>query len=87
MNSINLSLNYFYNILNKKPFLLVLSWLLHIYVVFLWLNFNPSHLSFQYTFNIKLFDLYLNFGIDGISFFFYIFSVFYFTFMFNTYIL
>ena len=70
MNSINFSLNYFYNIINKKPFLLILSWLLHIYVVFLWLNFNPSHLSFQYTFNIKLFDLYLNFGIDGISFFF-----------------
>jgi proton-translocating NADH-quinone oxidoreductase chain M len=70
-----LDLNFIINKLNinfnkNRPLLLYISWFFHIFIILLWINYNPSHLSFQYVFNIKLFDLYLNFGIDGISFFF-----------------
>jgi proton-translocating NADH-quinone oxidoreductase chain M len=53
-----------------EPHLLLISWFFHIVMCLLWINYNPYHLSFQYTLNINLFDLYLNFGIDGLSFFF-----------------
>ena len=64
MDKLNIDLN------KNRPYLLYISWFIHLIVVMLWINYNPSHLSFQYVFNVKLFDIYLNFGIDGISFFF-----------------
>src|SRR6478736_2606364 len=55
----------------KEPtWILVFSWYIHFFFCILWIFFNPYHLSFQYTLNIKIFDVYLNFGIDGLSFFF-----------------
>src|SRR5690349_8985223 len=75
-------MNYFNSIYNSiesysikhfgknEPYLLLFSWWFHIMICILCINYNPYHLSFQYTLNINIFDIYLNFGIDGFSFFF-----------------
>ncbi|MDF2698965.1 MAG: nad4 [Haloplasmataceae bacterium] len=60
----------FKNSFNKQPFLLIISWFIHFVICIMWITYNPYHLSFQYTLNINFFDLYINFGIDGLSFFF-----------------
>lgn len=69
MSIINTITNKF-NFTQNKSYLLLVSWCIHVFIIILWIFYNPSHLSFQYVFNIKIFDLYLNFGIDGINFFF-----------------
>jgi proton-translocating NADH-quinone oxidoreductase chain M len=75
MNNFNLYYNKISSFSSKylgkdEPHLLLISWYLHIILCCLWITYNPYHLSFQYTLNINIFDIYLNFGIDGISFFF-----------------
>jgi len=52
------------------PFAIFISWIFHLFISIIWYNFNDFHLSFQYIYNIKLFEININFGIDGISLFF-----------------
>jgi proton-translocating NADH-quinone oxidoreductase chain M len=61
---------YFNEYFGKLNLLLIFSWIIHLTLCILWIFYNPYHLSFQYTLNINIFDIYLNFGVDGLSFFF-----------------
>lgn len=53
----------------NQIFLLIFSFLFLIMNI-LWILFNPLTGSFQWPFCIKVAELYLRFGVDGISFFF-----------------
>lgn len=55
---------------NKKDVVLFISLFLYILVLMLWLFYDNSILYYQWLFNIKIYNLYFYFGIDGISLFF-----------------
>ena len=52
------------------PAPLIISWVAHLFFSYVWVMFDPFYLGFQHCLNITIFDLNLNFGIDGLSLFF-----------------
>lgn len=72
-NKIMFFYKYIYNIyiyLINVPAPLLISWIAHIFFSYVWVMFDPFYLGFQQCLNINIFDLNLNFGIDGLSLFF-----------------
>lgn len=52
------------------PAPLMISWIAHLFFSYVWVMFDPFYLGFQHCLSINIFDLNLNFGIDGLSLFF-----------------
>lgn len=86
-NTINNNYKIFYSYFISIPDVLIISWSLHMVICSIWIDFDPFYLGFQKVIELKFFDLYINFGIDGLSLFFIYLVSFFIAVMFSTYIL
>lgn len=70
LNNIKMYIYGLYIYITNVPAPLLISWIAHIFFSYVWVMFDPFYLGFQQCLNINIFDLNLNFGIDGLSLFF-----------------